>query len=277
MMENRDSRSETTATSRHDPSASQGVIESDCSDAGREEALDQLAERGGALALTIFGLGGFSVAVAIIVVLKFGHAMSDALIATGTIVSAIATAVVAVFTIKLTGATKALKTETRATLEHLERSSRQELRAYVNVVSAVMTGHESTVPTAAIVMRNCGKTPAYNVRSWISMWIAEYPLTETLTYPPHDFRTSSSILAPDGRETMFIRKSPPIAHEYVKELGTHTGTIYVYGEIRYRDAFGSDRWTKYRLMFGGPEGHPGIEGRGVDGNMSPCQEGNDAT
>jgi hypothetical protein len=53
-------------------------------------------------------------------------------------------------------------------------------------------------------------------------------------------------------------------------LAEGTGIIFIYGEIRYRDAYARDQWTKYRLMLGGPVGVRG-------GQLAGCEEGNEAT
>jgi hypothetical protein len=45
--------------------------------------------------------------------------------------------------------------------------------------------------------------------------------------------------------------------------------IFVYGEIRYRDAFKHRRWTRYRLMMGGPVGLRGDQ-------LAGCAEGIEA-
>jgi len=61
-------------------------------------------------------------------------------------------------------------------------------------------------------------------------------------------------------------------------IGTKIGTVYVYGEIRYRDAFGKERYTKYRLMYGGADGgRKGLDAKGVPiGYLQPEIEGNEA-
>ena len=68
---------------------------------------------------------------------------------------------------------------------------------------------------------------------------------------------------------MAIPKEPAVPAAAVSLLGTQHGTIYVYGEVRYRDIFGTERFTKYRLMYGGAEGER-------SGKMKPCDEGNEA-
>ena len=58
----------------------------------------------------------------------------------------------------------------------------------------------------------------------------------------------------------------------IDELNAGTHAIYVYGEISYRDAFGKERYTRYRLMhITAPE----IIGTRI--NLLFCHNGNEAT
>ncbi len=63
---------------------------------------------------------------------------------------------------------------------------------------------------------------------------------------------------------------PIVGECHFSKIGTSLVTIYVYGEVRYVDAFGKERLTTYRLMHGGPD-------RANPGALSTCAEGNDAT
>jgi hypothetical protein len=56
-------------------------------------------------------------------------------------------------------------------------------------------------------------------------------------------------------------------------LGTPEGTIYVYGRVEYRDAFGEDRWMNYRLIYGGIDQTHGK----IDKGMREDHEGNDTS
>jgi len=82
---------------------------------------------------------------------------------------------------------------------------------------------------------------------------------------------SSSLLGSGATHDMQIKHPQPIIKpSFVDEIGTPEGTIYVYGEICYKDVFGNEHFTKYRLMHGGPEKPP-------PGVLSPCEEGNEAS
>ncbi len=149
-------------------------------------------------------------------------------------------------------------------------TAQRQLRAYVNVDSAAIDLTHPAAPKATVVFKNFGHTPAYDVQIWIHMWIEVHPLAIDLPTPPANFRMGKDILAPGRPRISQITKYPPVSPEAVPLLGTPQGTIYVYGEVRYRDAFGNDRWTKYRLIWGGPEGVP------LTSSLQADSEGNEA-
>jgi len=142
----------------------------------------------------------------------------------------------------------------RDTLQTMQDTAERQLRAYVGVSEASIHKVETGAPEAIVSIKNFGQTPAYDVQAWIHMWIAEYPLTVTvLPDAPADFPKSTAVLHP-GIQTAFVMpKEPPVKKELIPLLGTAIGTIYVYGTIKYRDAFRRDRTTKYRLIYGGRE------------------------
>jgi hypothetical protein len=179
------------------------------------------------------------------------------------------TAVLALSTLALVIIYAYIAWQTKRSVDIAADTAQRELRAYVNVDSAKIDFERPSAPEVTVVLRNFGQTPAYDMRQWIHIWIEEYPLRVDLPTPPADFRKAKDILAPRRRAMVFITKDPPVSAEEVPLLGTLQGTIYVYGEVRYRDAFGHDRWTKYRLIYGGLEGvRPGL--------LEPDTEGNEA-
>jgi hypothetical protein len=47
-----------------------------------------------------------------------------------------------------------------------------------------------------------------------------------------------------------------LTSEHIAGLNGGALAIYVVGRIDYVDAFEEDRWTTYRLIYGGPRGFP---------------------
>jgi hypothetical protein len=61
------------------------------------------------------------------------------------------------------------------------------------------------------------------------------------------------------------------------KLGTMELTLYAYGKVTYRDAFGNQRYTRYRLMHGGGEQIHLRDKNGIAvGLLKPDYEGNEA-
>lgn len=69
-----------------------------------------------------------------------------------------------------------------------------------------------------------------------------------------------------------LELNPSLTAQQTAGLRAGTAAIYVYGEISYRDAFGKERLTKYRLMH-----HMTGGAIGVSTNLSFTHEGNEAT
>jgi hypothetical protein len=171
----------------------------------------------------------------------------------------------------------------RGTLDAINRQTAtlidtaiRQLRAYVCVDSAALKFPQPGVPEPQIHFRNCGQTPAYECRGWIATWFGEHPLNGVLPPPPGNLIKGAEVLAP-GRKTIFVAPTkPPLPAQFLALLGTPKFTLYVYGEVHYRDAFGKNRWTKYRLTYGGTQGvrkapdkeewflQPDIEGNEAD-------------
>jgi hypothetical protein len=144
--------------------------------------------------------------------------------------------------------------QTDKLIETMRDTAIREQRAYVCLSHAKIEFRQERAPEIQVYMKNFGKTPAYDVRWWIHVWIAEYPLREKLPEPPSTFQTAVSIFAPGGDpHIMVTRHDPPIPEDMMSHVGTEKGTIFVYGKVIYKDAFGNNRFTNYRLTYGGSE------------------------
>jgi hypothetical protein len=184
----------------------------------------------------------------------------------------------AAFTAILTIATIGLAFGVLFQIKDARASSERQLRAYVFISGArVVNATEGDGPLEAhVVVKNFGQTPAYKLVNVNGFALDRYPPPPTLNLvvPEEQFRMfgrSKSDLGPtqseDARQAV---DRPPLSEEERRALAHGALVIYVYGEIRYQDAFGRDQWTKYRLMLGGPAGvRPG-------GRLAPCEDGNEA-
>jgi hypothetical protein len=184
-------------------------------------------------------------------------------------------AITAVFTVVLTIVTGGL-----VWIGHQQiATSRAQLRAYVLTSKSVVTNFVSggtERPEAQVTIKNSGQTPAYNVVNVGGFAIDKYPPPPTLDLiiSDDDFAApgrTREVLGPgDTSISVVSLNRPPLTAPEIASLTTGTSIIYVFGEIRYRDAFGREQWTKYRFMMGGPVGVRG-------GQLAGCEEGNEAT
>lgn len=180
-----------------------------------------------------------------------------------TLLLVICTAFLALYTKKLWSATTSLVTGAADTAQ-------KQLRAYVCVSSAKISFEIAGAPEVQVVLKNCGQTPAHDLRCWIHIWIEDYPLKVLLPVPPSDFPMAVSVLEPGGHLLSAIKKDPPVRPCALALLGTPQGTVYVYGQVTYKDVFSVERITRYRLIYGGNE--PARRQ-----HMMPDIEGNEAT
>ena len=158
-----------------------------------------------------------------------------------------------------------------SSVEIMRDTAQRQLRAYMSIETSKIEFPDPGRPKATINYRNAGQTPAYDVQIWIHQWIACYPMGCELPRPPDDFVMAKSLLGPGAYQTMVIEAPEPIAREpYLDLVGTAEGTVYVYGEIRYKDVFGHSHFYKYKFMYGGSEPN-------IPGMLKPCMDGNESS
>jgi hypothetical protein len=88
---------------------------------------------------------------------------------------------------------------------------------------------------------------------WVGIGYGTYP-GGTLTPPSEGFGPSSiSVLGPGEEPFATVKQYPVFPEESMAIIGTPELTLYIYGKIIYRDAFENERYTEYRLIFGGNE------------------------
>jgi len=143
--------------------------------------------------------------------------------------------------------------QTNDVIEIMRDTALRELRAYVCMSEALIEFRQERAPEVQIHIKNCGKTPAYDVEMWIGVVLGPYPGPLTLPPPPEGFRKSKSLLAPGEKPHAMVFRHSVMTEQQITILGTSQLTMFVYGDITYRDAFGKQRITRYRLMYGGTE------------------------
>lgn len=167
-----------------------------------------------------------------------------------------------------------------AAVTQAKDTAQRELRAYLLLSGSQIIFMPVQQPTAQVVIKNYGQTPAYKVQQWVGFSVGRYPLGGPLR-DPRSFEPaySESILGPGGQQTNTISSQIPFTQAMVDRLGTPEVTIYIYGIILYEDIFGAAHETKFRLIFGGPKGPQTAHDNAgtLIGLLGADSEGNEAT
>ncbi len=145
---------------------------------------------------------------------------------------------------------------TRHSVQVSDETARRQLRAYVFVDSAELLNFRfrpRVLPEARIVMRNSGQTPAYEFTSVVSMTAGQYPPRSEFPSLPDGF-TEKDVIGPHSNVISFPKLSEMLTEEQEDATAEGSGAIWVFGEIRYKDTFGVQRYTRFRYIFGGNMG-----------------------
>lgn len=149
-----------------------------------------------------------------------------------------------------------------------------QMRAHVSVGTARITGFESDGPIQIeFQITNKGQTPAFDLtcESGVTVREAGANRFKGELWPPDRVPpplSKSSLAQGDSRSGEMTVTQLRAEHKPAIREGTRA--IFLYGEIRYRDAFEKPRYTKFRFMYGG--GAPIGDGRFVI-----CEGGNETT
>jgi hypothetical protein len=122
----------------------------------------------------------------------------------------------------------------------------RSLRAYIGISDHKIEDVSGSNPILRVVIKNFGLTTATNVQYWITSHLDDYPNPTHLT--PEPFRPDISVMFPGSVD------SPSFSFTKLEEMdtkGINDGTkpLYVYGAIKYTDAFLCHRVTEFRLMY----------------------------
>jgi hypothetical protein len=155
-----------------------------------------------------------------------------------TVITAVATGVMAWFTISLTRYTKLLWTSG-------EKHSERELRAYVFYESAdIARPDDFSEITARVKILNSGQTPAYRVRHSIAVIVADHDLVD---FPVPQMEASEMSLGPQVKYTMERRLI--LDRQQQADVRGGTKRIYVFGRINYVDTFKNQQFTNFRMYY----------------------------
>jgi len=156
---------------------------------------------------------------------------------------------------------------TRDAVTLARETSQRQLRAYVSVTGATITNFGSEQPVqAAVDIQNTGQTPAYKMTGKTLITTREFPISNPL--PDMQVDNAAMDLGPGAVFTLRIGTARPLTAQENATVRAGTLAIYVYGVIRYEDAFGVHHETAFRLCFRGDVGETG--------QMHPYESGNNS-
>ncbi len=155
-------------------------------------------------------------------------------------------ALLAAFTFGLFVATLMLWNATTRLVNRADVNAERQLRAYVGISDHTLS--VTGAPSVSLVFMNYGQTPAYDLRYWVDLVVAQSgPPVSEHTYEPAHF-----ILNPhDAFSAVVTKPDLPVATREQVQAGSER--IFAYGAVRYRDAFGHLRSTDFQLEYGGPD------------------------
>ncbi len=127
----------------------------------------------------------------------------------------------------------------------------QQLRAYIGVVVETPTNfHSAKKPRGWITTNNLGQTPAFNLQT--SLVVRLRP-----TEQPHNFSTppfnAALVLHPGGTVGSQRFAERRLTDEQYGDVLAGRSRLGVIGAVRYRDAFGIDRTTRFATEFWGQD------------------------
>jgi hypothetical protein len=148
--------------------------------------------------------------------------------------------------------------DNRAIIRGAEDTEKRQLRAYVFVNEDEITELDNpTGPVTSIKITNSGRTPAYKLTHVLVYTNAiKYRHKESLPPVPTG-EGSLSDLWPGGTHSK-INQRRRITPLELAGLEAGDLVIYLYGEVRFTDAFSCQRWMRYKYLLGGPGAYRGL-------------------
>ena len=160
------------------------------------------------------------------------------------------TAVLALTTVALAVYTALLWRATRKLVGDAKASSEKQLRAYVSVTPSFMWNFDRTTLVAIkCQLNNHGQTPAHDFfieSAGVSVW--PDPLPDGWEFPePHKGVRPKNVIFPGSNRLITPYSDRPFTQQEIDDsIFVGRGKrIYVFGTIKYKDAFGFDRWTTF--------------------------------
>jgi hypothetical protein len=181
---------------------------------------------------------------------------TERMIAIWTVILGIATCILGIATWRLAKSTDKLVRGADATAE-------RQLRAYLTCFAGMLINIEPSGEfRAGFIFQNDGLTPAHDVEQNSIVRLTEWPLPDNFAFPPlNEVIRSKNNLSPRSTMTAFAEpfdhslcQGRPVTQAdiiQIMQAPAHGRRLVIFGEVRYRDAFNSPRFTRFCAGFGG--------------------------
>jgi len=163
------------------------------------------------------------------------------------------------------------------TVSVMRWAARRQLRAYIFLDPAkefTFVRRPSTTATmeVEIHVKNLGATPAHDVigESWVTLDVWPMPADFSFTGPLDDGPRSPDVIPPGGRSHFHTGSSRPLTAEEFAAVQSGALRVYIYGAIRYKDAFDRHHWTNFC------QASTALGREGFTTAMAKCDRHNDA-
>jgi len=157
------------------------------------------------------------------------------------------------------------------TLKQGADTSERQLRAYFHVEAAQPFQHNSLKPACPMNIKNVGRTPAYGVTIMSKVCVLPYSLLGPILpeYEADDIDIMG-VISPGAILNLVLRPAKAMEIIDLNHIRDDIGIValFVFGEILYRDAFGIDRFHKFKLWSMGENARTG--------RLQYCLDGNEA-
>jgi hypothetical protein len=188
-------------------------------------------------------------------------------------VTAVATFFIAIFTVVLAVSTNKLWDEARENRKltilsvnaaaasanassRLAKASKRQLRAYLSVNTGIVIFQDEMKAQPFVVLPDCmndGQTPAHEVSYNARADILPYPLPDDFNFPEKSEQavvTSTAVVGPHRNFQLGAALDRFCdADEMNRILHGKSERLYVYGTVRYKDAFGNPRLTNFSQSY----------------------------
>lgn len=161
---------------------------------------------------------------------------------------------IALFTCLLFFATLALWWTTRKLVLGAEDTATRQLRAYVSVkLDGKMFYGADGCLNAPFITKNNGVTPTNEMRCSFFIGLFRFPLDVELDPPVFSPTSSNAALFPGEQVRQYATLPAKLNQSELAVIKKGEAAIYVWGEVRYTDAFNKERSTKFRLYSTGDD------------------------